>query len=119
MDANPSTHRTLSLPIALQPIHYVYILANKTRTTLYIGVTNDLERRVHEHRSKADPKSFASRYNLNRLVYFERFQDIRDAIAREKKLKRWKRSRKNELIAAENPRWEDLAATRLGFEPLV
>lgn len=86
---------------------YVYIATNQSRT-LYIGVTNDLERRMWEHREKLG-STFAARYNVTRLVYFERFADIRDAIAREKQLKRWRRGKKIGLIEQENPKWKDLS----------
>ena len=87
---------------------YVYILSSKSRT-LYIGVTNHLRARVVEHREK-EPGSFTARYNIYRLVYFERFQYINNAIARERELKDWNRARKVALIEAENPLWDDLAA---------
>jgi len=86
---------------------YVYILAGKS-ATLYIGVTNNLERRIVEHKQKLVP-GFTATYNINRLVYFERYEDIRDAIAREKQLKGWKRTRKVALIERENPQWRDLS----------
>ena len=85
----------------------VYILANETRM-LYIGVTNDLERRLSEHKLKlAD--GYTRRYNMTRLVYYENLPDVRDAIAREKELKGWRRARKIGLIEAMNPRWRDLS----------
>ena len=87
--------------------YYVYILTNRSGT-LYTGVTNDLERRLVEHRSGA-PGSFTSRYKVDRLVFFEATEDVRDAIAREKQIKGWTRKRKIELIAAMNPRWRDLS----------
>lgn len=73
--------------------YYTYILANKSDTTLYIGVTNDLERRVTEHRSGTIP-GFTQKYNCHKLVYFESFSDVEQAIAREKQLKKWSRSKK-------------------------
>jgi len=76
--------------------------------TIYIGVTNNLERRVSEHKKQIN-ESFTSRYNLNKLVYFERYQYINDAILREKRLKKWKRDWKLKLIIEENPLWNDLA----------
>ncbi len=88
--------------------YYVYILASKSGV-LYIGVTNDLMRRVFEHREKVIP-GFTSKYNVVRVVYFESFGDIRDAIAREKQLKGWRREKKVALIEAANPTWRDLAA---------
>jgi putative endonuclease len=89
--------------------YYVYIMANASRMT-YIGVTNDLERRVFQHKTKAVP-GYTSRYNLTRLVYFEETDDIRAAIAREKQLKGWLRRKKVDLIERHNPGWTDLGAT--------
>ena len=89
--------------------YWAYIVTNKTNSTLYIGMTNDLERRMAEHRS-GDVKGFTQRYSLNRLVWCEHFRDVRDAIACEKTLKGWLRARKDALIAEKNPRWRDLSA---------
>jgi putative endonuclease len=86
----------------------IYILTNKNKTTLYIGVTADLIRRIQEHRNKENKNSFCSKYNLMCLIYYEWFIDIEEAIAREKQLKKWKRSKKEWLIASMNPGWEDL-----------
>jgi putative endonuclease len=86
----------------------VYILASPSGT-LYIGVTNSIVRRVAEHRAKIN-KGFTSKYNCNRLVYYECFDDIVEAIAREKVLKRWKRCRKETLIRSRNRKWFDLSA---------
>ena len=86
---------------------YVYILASKIGGTLYIGVTNDLVRRVYEHRSKL-VESFTERYDVVRLVYFEQFDDPENAIKREKRLKKWNRSWKVRLIEESNPNWDDL-----------
>ena len=86
---------------------YVYIMASRTRV-LYVGVTNDLARRVNEHKQGSVP-GFTTRYRVTRLVYFEEFADIRGAIAREKEIKGWVRSRKTSLIESRNPTWEDLA----------
>jgi putative endonuclease len=88
---------------------YVYIMANRTRT-LYIGVTNDIAKRVNEHKSKLNP-GFTARYNIMKLVYMESFSDIRDAIAREKQLKGWRRNKKMSLIESVNPGWRDLAGS--------
>jgi putative endonuclease len=88
-------------------ISYVYIMSNRTQT-LYIGVTNDIARRVNEHKSKLNP-GFTARYNIIKLVYVESFSDIRDAIAREKQLKGWRRNKKVSLIESVNPGWKDLA----------
>jgi putative endonuclease len=86
--------------------YWVYILSSASRV-LYVGVTNALERRTQEHRDKAAP-SFTCRYNVDRLVYFEQFRDVRDAIAREKQLKGWRRAKKLSLIEQANPAWADL-----------
>ena len=87
---------------------YVYVLSNATNVAIYIGVTNDLIRRIYEHRNHADPKSFTARYNISKLVYYEETPDVRAAIEREKQLKSWSRARKNKLIASKNPTWADL-----------
>jgi putative endonuclease len=85
----------------------VYILASTIGGTLYIGVTNDLVRRVYEHRTAQVP-GFTTRYNVYRLVYFEQFSDIENAIRREKWLKKWNRAWKIRLIEQSNPNWDDL-----------
>ena len=90
---------------------FVYILSNRSRVCVYTGVTDDLIRRVAEHKQHADPKSFSARYGTDRLVYFEQTEDIRSAIAREKQIKSWSRRKKNELIERKNPGWEDLYET--------
>jgi putative endonuclease len=87
--------------------YFVYILANKMRR-LYVGVTSDPERRVWEHRTKA-VAGFTSRYNIDRLVWYESTNHVIDAIAREKEVKGWRREKKAALIEAENPGWRDLA----------
>jgi putative endonuclease len=86
--------------------YYLYFLASKTKV-LYIGVTNNLERRLYEHKHKI-VKGFTSKYNVNRLVYYEVYSDIRYAIAREKQLKAGPRRKKVELIEKENKDWRDL-----------
>jgi len=86
---------------------WVYIMTNRPFGVLYIGVTADLIRRAYEHRTGA-VKSFSKRYNLARLVYFERHEEIRMAIAREKAMKKWRREWKVELIETANPGWNDL-----------
>ena len=88
-------------------VYYVYLLASKKHGTLYLGVTNDLVRRVYEHRTKA-ARGFSSQYNITRLVWFEIYDDPISAISREKQLKKWKRNWKVQLIEARNPKWEDL-----------
>ncbi len=86
----------------------VYILTNNHNTTLYIGVTANLPRRIMEHKEKVHPKSFTAMYNLFKLVYYETFHSIEEAIAREKQLKGGSRKKKEALIAAFNPGWVDL-----------
>ena len=86
---------------------YVYILASRIGGTLYIGVTNDLIRRVAEHRLKS-VKGFTRKYEVDRPVYFERFDDAENAIRREKQLKKWNRAWKIRLIEEINPNWDDL-----------
>jgi putative endonuclease len=87
---------------------HVYIVSNVSRM-LYVGVTNNMNRRIFEHKNKLIP-GFSKKYNLYRLIYFEAFGDIRDAIAREKQLKGWTRAKKITLIESASPNWEDLAA---------
>jgi putative endonuclease len=87
--------------------YYVYIMTNQSGT-LYTGVTNDLQRRVYEHKHKLVP-GFTQRYNITRLVYFEETSDVKSAIAREKQIKGWLRAKKLELINAVNPNWRDLS----------
>ena len=95
---------------------WVYILTNKRNGTLYVGVTNSLERRIWEHKTKAI-EGFTKQYGLSRLVHFEQFRHITEAIAREKEIKGWLRKRKLGLIEADNPGWADLSANWFG-EPL-
>ncbi len=97
---------------------YTYILTNKGRTVLYVGVTNGLTKRVLQHRA-GKTEGFTRRYHCDRLVCFERFAKPSDAIAREKQLKGWRRQKKEELIAGQNPQWEDLAVCVLGLSPPV
>lgn len=94
---------------------YVYIMASKSRT-LYTGVTSNLERRVRQHQTKLFG-GFTPRYNINRLVYFETGGDIVAAIAREKQIKSWRRSKKIALIESMNPNWKDLSAEWYGRGP--
>jgi putative endonuclease len=88
--------------------YWVYITSNNTRSTLYIGVTNDLRVRVWQHRVGEQGKSFSSRYHCVHLVYCEHYGDIGQAIGREKQLQGWRRSKKNALISSVNPHWNDL-----------
>ncbi|MBN1545094.1 MAG: GIY-YIG nuclease family protein [Syntrophaceae bacterium] len=87
--------------------YYVYIMTNKSRT-LYIGVTSNLENRVYQHKNKLVP-GFTAKYNIKNLVYYEQTEDVLSAIAREKQIKGWLRSRKIALIESQNPDWVDLA----------
>ncbi len=86
---------------------YVYILASKKNGTLYIGVTNDLKRRVYEHKNNLI-EGFTKEYQVHRLVYFEKIDDAYQALLREKRLKKWNRAWKIKLIEEKNPEWEDL-----------
>jgi putative endonuclease len=88
--------------------YWVYILTNKHCTTLYVGITNDVGRRLYQHRC-GEVEDFTKRYRLNRLVWPEHFCDVRDAIACEKKLKGWRRARKIALVEGTNPRCLDLS----------
>jgi putative endonuclease len=88
----------------------VYILASRKHGTLYIGITNDILRRVHEHKLKL-VRGFSARHGIDKLVYFEIFDDPASAIAREKQLKKWRRDWKLELIESKNPGWVDLSYT--------
>jgi len=89
--------------------YYVYMMTNKSNRVLYTGITNDLGRRVGEHKLKT-VSGFTERYNVTKLVYFESCTDIRDAIAYEKKIKGWVRKRKDALVESKNPEWQDLSA---------
>ena len=89
-------------------LYYVYILAS-IRRVIYVGVSSELEKRLAEHKSHKYPKSFTSQYNVTRLVYCEEYTRVEDAIAREKQLKRWRRSKKTALIERMNPEWADLS----------
>jgi len=91
-----------------QKQYYIYILINKINTVLYVGVTNNLARRVYEHKEKLNPNSFTSKYNVNRLVYYEIFNNSYDAISREKQIKAGSRVKKINLIKSINPQWQDL-----------
>ncbi len=88
--------------------YYVYILACDSNSTVYIGVTNDLKRRIAEHKS-GQIEGFTKNYHVHKLVYFENCHDINAAILREKQLKKWSRKKKNTLIESQNPQWKDLS----------
>ena len=88
--------------------YYVYMMTNINKNVLYTGVSNNLVRRVYEHKNHLDKGSFTDRYNATLLVYYESTTDVRATIEREKQIKSWKRARKNELVNALNPQWKDL-----------
>jgi putative endonuclease len=88
--------------------YYIYILTTRKKTVLYTGFTNDLENRLHEHVNSLR-KGFTSRYNCHHLIYFEEFKYVNDAKAREKEIKGWKRSKKEDRINSKNPGWEFLS----------
>ena len=95
----------------------VYIITNKHHTTLYIGVTNNIERRMFEHKNHL-VEGFSDKYNLEKLVYVESTSNVKDAIEREKQIKRWSRKKKEFLINEVNPAWKDLAAELDEISPL-
>jgi len=88
--------------------YFVYILTNQKNGTLYVGVTNNIQRRMIEHK-QGEIEGFTQKYKVNKLVYFEEYYDIKDAIHREKCLKRWKRDWKIKLVIKTNPSWNDLS----------
>ncbi len=98
--------------MALDYNFWVYIMTNRTRSVLYIGVTNRLSRRTWEHREGVKV-GFASKYHCKKLVYYEHYRDVRDSIARESQLKKWSRAKKIGLINRLNTSWEDLSADAL------
>ena len=89
-------------------MYYIYILTNKNNKVLYTGVTNNLKRRLNEHKNKL-VEGFTKKYNVYKLVYFETYKSIKTAIKREKQIKGWLRIKKIELIESQNPEWEDLS----------
>ncbi len=89
---------------------YVYMMTNRSRVVLYTGITNSLMRRVSQHQN-SEIEGFTKSYEINRLVYYECFNDPRDAIAREKEIKGWRRNKKNALVETMNPNWADLSPT--------
>ena len=88
--------------------YYIYILSNNHNTAIYVGVTNNLARRVYEHKMHLDKNSHTTRYNIEKLVYYEVTSNIEAAIEREKQIKKWNRDRKNKLIESKNPKWIDM-----------
>ncbi len=95
--------------------YFVYLLTNWNNKVIYVGMTNDLIRRVYEHKTKA-VKGFTEKYNVHKLVYFAETSDVNAAIAREKEIKKWRREKKNELVIRGNPEWRDLAVD-IGLPP--
>lgn len=89
-------------------MNYIYILTNSTNTVLYIGVTNDLKRRIYEHKNELID-GFTKKYHIHKLIYYEAYSSIKTAIAREKQLKCWMRAKKIKLIETQNPDWIDLS----------
>ena len=96
--------------MVLTKSYYVYLLTNWNNRIMYVGVTNDLSRRLYEHKNKLIA-GFTAKYNLSKLVYFEEAQDVNVAIAREKEIKKWRREKKNQLVNGDNPLWQDLSET--------
>ncbi len=90
---------------------FIYFMANAHNNVLYLGVTSNLHVRIHQHKTKKFPNSFTANYNCDKLVYFEYYSSIEEAIGREKNLKNWKREWKNELVENLNPDWYDLSDT--------
>ena len=88
--------------------YYVYILATQDNRVIYTGITNNLVKRIYARKNKLDPKSFTSRYHVDKLVYYECTGDVRAAIEREKQIKGWSRGRKNKLVETKNPQWKEL-----------
>jgi putative endonuclease len=88
--------------------YYVYILTNWNNKVMYVGMTNDLERRVYEHKNKL-VEGFTKRYNINKLMYYEHTTNVYEVIAREKEIKKWRREKKNNLVETMNPEWRDLS----------
>jgi putative endonuclease len=88
--------------------YFVYLLTNWNNRVLYVGVTNDLARRVFEHKNKVFD-GFTKKYNLNKLVYFEESNEVQSALAREKEIKKWRREKKDALVVSVNPEWKDLS----------
>ncbi|MBQ9118217.1 MAG: GIY-YIG nuclease family protein [Clostridia bacterium] len=90
-------------------MYYVYVLVNKTNKVMYVGVTNDLQRRLYEHKKEL-VEGFTKRYHIHKLVYYEEYSDVKEAIAREKQIKGFLRVRKNQLVETINPNWVDLSS---------
>jgi len=94
--------------MADEKLYYVYLLTNWNNKVIYVGITNDLRRRLFEHKSKL-VKGFTEKYNIYKLIYYESTSDIESAIGREKEIKKWRREKKNRLVETANPEWKDLS----------
>lgn len=94
--------------------YYIYILSNKKNGVLYVGVTNNLLRRIYEHKQE-QVEGFTKKYHIHNLVYYEQYEDVRNAITREKQIKKWDRKWKVELVEKDNPEWNDLYTTLKPF----
>ena len=92
----------------MERTYYVYLLTNWNNTVMYVGVTNNLQRRIHEHKNKL-VEGFTKKYNVDKLVYLEECSDIKTAIEREKQIKNWRSEKKDALVASMNPDWKDLS----------
>ena len=98
--------------MADEKLYYVYLLTNWNNKVIYVGITNDLRRRLFEHKSKL-VKGFTEKYNIYKLIYYESTSDVESAIGREKEIKKWRREKKNKLVETTNPEWKDLS---IGWE---
>jgi putative endonuclease len=94
--------------------YFVYMMTNRSRVVLYTGVTNSIERRLWYH-GNTSGESFTKRYNIDRVVYYESYQHIRAAIARENEIKGWRREKKNDVVRSSNPKWEDLSVRMFSY----
>ena len=101
--------------------YYIYIITNYDRTTLYIGVTNGLIRRIYEHKNHSFENSFSDKYNCGTCIYYEKFNDINQAIERETQLKKWSRKKKENLINSKNPGWVNLVIDNeiISFDDII
>ncbi|MGD8780845.1 MAG: GIY-YIG nuclease family protein [Ignavibacteria bacterium] len=87
--------------------YYIYLLTNWNNKVIYVGMTNDLQRRIYEHKNKLID-GFTKKYNVDKLVYYEYTNDVNSAITREKEIKKWRREKKNKLVESKNPKWEEI-----------
>ena len=102
--------RDAKVNLTVNNSYYIYILTNWNDQVMYVGMTNNLERRVYEHKHKLI-EGFTAKYNINKLVYYEETQDVNAALAREKEIKKWRREKKNILVQEANPTWQDLSVS--------